>query len=72
MMERAAAFLSKAGSEPLTGFRVFSRGAAKECSPGRKPGVLWSAKRERRRRERLTGICRTYGAYSPRPTNPGL
>src|SRR5215472_13813330 len=40
-----------------------SRGAATDRSHGRKTVVRVSFRREPRRGERVTGICRTYGAY---------
>ena len=48
---------------------MFSRGAATECSPGRKPGVGVVLAHQPRRGER---VFRLYGAEIVSKENPGL
>src|SRR6266699_1794637 len=51
---------------------LLSRGAATECSPGRKPGEHVVFEVKPRRGERSHGICRTYGAHARKAEIPGL
>ena len=49
---------------------LLSRGAATECSPGRKPGEHVVLEVKPRRGEISYGICRTYGAHARKGRNP--